>query len=107
MRRFSQNQPNWTLAAGASPSFARRRARERRERVFPSLDVRRRIRSVRRVRADAAQRRRRANLVSAAANAHRRKGFAAKERRQHQQQHELAPSQATASGGHGLDGMLM
>ena len=55
----------------------------------------------------AAQRRRRANLVSTAANAFRRKGFAAKERRQHQQQHELAPSQATASGGHGLEGMLM
>jgi len=57
----------------------------------------------------AAQRRRRANLQVSHVHgsALRRKGFAAKERRQHQQQHELAPSQATASGGHGLDGMLM
>ena len=57
----------------------------------------------------AAQRRRRAHLhVShVPSSALRRKGFAAKERRQHQQQYELAPSQATASGGHGLDGMLM
>lgn len=51
----------------------------------------------------AAQRRRRAYLqVSHVhSSALRRKGFAAKERRQHQQQHELAPSEATASGGHG------
>ena len=55
----------------------------------------------------AAQRRRRVNLGAGVANASRRKGFVAKERRQNTHSHELAPAQGTGGLDHGLDGLLM
>ena len=55
----------------------------------------------------AAQRRRRVNLGAGVANASRRKGFVAKERRQNTHSHDLAPAQGTGGLDHGLDGLLM